>query len=151
MSQSLAAVYLHLIFSTKNRKPFLRNVPLRNELHAYLGGISKNLGCEPLIVGGIEDHVHLLCRFSRTLTISDWVKEIKRASSLWVKSKETSLDDFSWQAGYGAFSTSQSAVEQVRTYILKQEEHHQKHTFQDEFRAFLKQHQIEWDERYIWD
>jgi len=81
--QSLSAVYIHLVFSTKDHRPFLRDKPTRDALHAYLGGVSKQLDCPPLLIGGVEDHVHLLARFGRTITQAEWVKELKRVSNLW--------------------------------------------------------------------
>lgn len=150
MPQSLSAVYIHLVFSTKHRLPLLRDDSLRRDLHSFLGGASKTLGCPPILVGGVEDHVHLLARFGRTITQADWVKELKRVSNLWLKT-EGRISDFEWQGGYADFSVSQSNVEQVRRYIANQEEHHRKLSFQDEVRALLTKHQMEWDERYIWD
>ena len=150
MPQSLSAVYIHLVFSTKHRQPFLRDKSLREDLHAFLGGTSKTLECPPLIVGGVEDHVHLLARFGRTITQADWVKELKRVSNLWLK-EEGGIAGFAWQAGYSDFSVSQSKLEQVRRYIANQEKHHRKRSFQDEVRALLTRHRIEWDERYVWD
>ena len=150
MPQSLSAVYIHLVFSTKHRQPFLRDKSLREDLHAFLGGTSKTLECPPLIVGGVEDHVHLLARFGRTITQAEWVKELKRVSNLWLK-KEAGIADFEWQAGYSDFSVSQSNLERVKRYITNQERHHLKKSFQDEVRALLTKHHIEWDERYIWD
>ena len=85
MPQSLSAVYIHLVFSTKHRQPFLRDKHLREDLHAFLGGTSKTLECPTLLVGGVEDHVHLLSRFGRKITQADWVKELKRVSNLWLK------------------------------------------------------------------
>ena len=151
MPQSLSAVYIHLVFSTKDRKPFLRDRAKRDELHAYLGGISKTLECPTLIVGGVEDHVHLLARFARTITQAEWVKELKRISSLWLKEQGPAFDDFHWQNGYADFSVSQSNLDQVSEYIANQEIHHQKMSFQDELRQLLRKHEIEWDERYVWD
>lgn len=151
MSQSLSATYLHLIFSTKNRQRWFTDAALRTELHSYLGGISKNLDCLPIIVGGVDDHIHILARMGRCITQSDWVKEIKRVSNTWLKAKDAKMRDFSWQAGYGIFSVSASSVEVVTEYIRKQEEHHKKTTFQEEYRTFLKKHGIEWDEKYVWD
>jgi REP element-mobilizing transposase RayT len=150
MSQSLSAVYIHLVFSTKYRYPFLRDSGLRKDLHAYLGGSSKNLDCPPLLVGGVEDHVHLLARFGRTITQAEWVKELKRVSNLWLK-EEAGLRQFSWQSGYADFSVSQSNVDRVKTYIANQERHHRKITYQDEVRGLLTKHGMEWDERYVWD
>jgi len=151
MPQSLSAAYLHLVFSTKDRHPFLRDSTLLAETHAYLGGVSKQLDCPPIIIGGVDDHVHILARHARTITQADWVKELKRASSLWIKEREPSLRDFSWQSGYGIFSVSTSKLETVERYIATQEEHHKKTTFQDEYRVFLKRHSIPWDEKYVWD
>jgi REP element-mobilizing transposase RayT len=151
MPQSLSCVHVHLVFSTKNREPFLRQAKLRTEMHAYLGGVSKKLECPPVIVGGTEDHVHLLCRLARTLSQADWVKEIKRVSSIWIKEREPALAQFAWQGGYGAFSVSASAMDKTRDYISGQEEHHEKQTFQDEYRAFLRRHNLEWDERFVWE
>ena len=151
MPQSLSAVYLHLVFSTKDRRPFLRDKTVRDALHAYMGGISKTLECPPLIVDGVEDHVHLLCRFARTITQAEWVKELKRVSNGWLKEHGRNYADFEWQGGYADFSVSQSNLEQVKQYIASQEEHHRKTTFQDELRTLLRKHEIEFDERYAWD
>ena len=151
MPQSLSIVYIHLVFSTKNRRPFLRDRETREDLHSYLGGISKQLDCPPIIVGGVEDHVHLLTRFGRTITQAEWVKELKRISNLWLKQRGNQYMDFEWQGGYADFSVSQSNLEQVTQYIANQEEHHRKMSFQDEVRELLKRHQQEWDEKYIWE
>ena len=151
MPRSLAAVYVHLVFSTKDRRPLLRDKAVREALHAQLGGISKTLGCPPLRVGGVEDHVHLLARLGRTITQADWVKELKRVSDLWLQQQGADYADFQWQGGYADFSVSQSNLDQVIAYITHQEEHHHTMDFQDELRAFLRKHQIEWDERYVWD
>jgi len=151
MPQSLARILVHFVFSTKYRHPFLAEKNIRNEMHAYLGGVCKGLGCPVLIVGGVADHVHILSLLTRTLSVADVMGEIKRESSKWIKSKGGMLTKFAWQNGYGAFSVGQSEVERVRTYIAGQEEHHRKKTFQDEYRAFLKEHGLEYDERYVWD
>jgi REP element-mobilizing transposase RayT len=151
MPQSLAKILVHTMFSTKDRRPFLKDRALRDELHCYLGGILSNLGCQPLIVGGVEDHVHYLCALSRTCTVVDMVKEVKRGSSLWVKTKGSGLDQFSWQNGYGAFSIGASQIEPVGEYIAGQEEHHWRISFQDELRTLLRRYGIEFDERYVWD
>ena len=151
MPQSLSNVLVHIVFSTKERRAFLQNAELRDEMHHYLGGISKNLDCPPVRVGGTADHVHLLARQSRTITLADWIKELKRGSSLWIKEKDPLLEGFHWQAGYGAFSVSQSQSGRVDEYIAHQEEHHRTVPFEDEFRVLLKKHGIECDERYVWD
>ena len=149
MPQSLSAVYIHLVFSTKDRRPFLRDKPTRDALHSYLGGVNKQLDCPPILVGGVEDHVHLLARFGRTITQAEWVKELKRVSNLWLKERSRDYADFEWQGGYADFSVSQSNFEQMKQYITGQEEHHRKVGFQDELRALLRKHEIEWDEKYV--
>lgn len=151
MPQSLAKVVLHIVFSTKNRYPFLAEKNIRNQMHAYLGGTCKALNCFVLKVGGASDHVHVLCALSRNLAIAKLVGEIKRESSKWIKTKGTMLTKFAWQNGYGVFSVGQTDVERVSAYIGRQEEHHRKRTFQDEYRAFLEESSVEYDERYIWD
>jgi putative transposase len=151
MSQSHSAVFLHLIFSTKNREPFLRDPSLREEVHAYLGGISKKIDCQPIIVGGVADHVHLLARQGRGITQSDWVKEVKRVSSHWIKDRGPGMKNFAWQSGFGIFSVSPSKLDAVEQYIATQEEHHRTTPFQDEYRMFLRKHGVKWDERYVWD
>jgi REP element-mobilizing transposase RayT len=151
MAQSLAKILLHVVYSTKERRPFLKDPAFREELHRYLGGILTNLECQPLIVGGVEDHVHLLFAHSRTGTVADVVKELKRGSTVWLKAKTPALSGFAWQNGYGVFSIGQSQVEDVRTYIAGQEEHHRKISFQEEFRRLVQRYEIALNERYVWD
>ncbi|MEI7731288.1 MAG: IS200/IS605 family transposase [Verrucomicrobiota bacterium] len=151
MPQSLSAVYIHLVFSTKDHRPQLRDQEFRTNLHAYLGGIAKQLECAPIIVGGVEDHVHLLLRLGRTISQADLVKELKRVSHQWVKDMGGEYKDFAWQKGYGVFSVSQSNLETVTEYIERQEEHHRKLSFQDELRRLLTKHKLEWDEKHLWD
>ena len=151
MPQSLAKLLVHTVFSTKDRRPFLRDKNLRDEMHHYLGGILSHLGCQPIIVGGVEDHVHLLCALSRTCNASEMVKEVKRGSSLWIRERAASLHDFSWQNGYGIFSIGFSQIPVVKEYIATHEDHHRRQAFQDEFRKLLRRYEIEFDERYVWD
>ena len=151
MPQSLAKVLVHIVFSTKNRSPFLSDKNVREEMHAYLGGTCNNLDCPVLTVGGVADHVHILCALSRNLSIAKVVGDMKRGSSKWIKTKGRMLTKFAWQNGYGVFSVGQSEVERVRQYIVGQEDHHRKKTFQDEYRSFLKEYGVNYDERYIWD
>lgn len=150
MAQSLAKVYIHAIFSTEGRMPILGD-DWREELFNVLGGAANNLGCQSLIVGGVADHVHMLFQLSRTTTIADAIGKIKSASSAWVNQNRSLPGHFHWQAGYGAFSVSQSNLEAVREYIRRQVEHHLRQTFQDEFREWLRRYEIDWDERYVWD
>jgi len=151
MPQSLAQIYLHLVFSTKDRRPLLLDPDLRKEAHKFLGGTCKQLDCPVLRVGGVEDHVHILCRLGRTVAVADLIKELKRESSKWLKTKDLALSDFHWQNGYGAFSISPGHIDALTTYIDTQEEHHRKESFQDEFRRLLKKYGLAWDERYVWD
>ena len=150
MPQSLAKVYLHVIFSTKNRGPVLAE-EWRDELFRVLGGAANNLGCQSLIVGGVADHVHLLFQLGRTIAIADAVGKIKSTSSAWINQTRVGSIPFQWQGGYAAFSVSQSNLEAVREYVRHQAEHHKKVSFQDELREWLRRYGIEWDERYVWD
>jgi putative transposase len=150
MPQSLAKIYLHAIFSTKNREPCLLD-DWRDELFRVMGGTTNNLGCQSLIVGGTTDHVHMLFQLSRTITIADAIGNIKSTSSAWINQNHPPSTSFHWQGGYAVFSVSQSNVEAVREYIRRQLEHHAKESFQDELRQWLRRYEIEWDERYMWD
>ena len=150
MPQSLAQIYIHLIFSTKNREPVLGD-NIRANLHSYIAGIFRDLDSPALEINNEPEHAHILFALSRTHTLGDIVSQIKRGSSSWLKTQNNAYAKFHWQNGYGAFSVSQSNVEDVREYIRKQHIHHKKATFQDEFRTFLKRHKIEFDERYVWD
>ena len=151
MPQSLAQIYLHIVFSTTNRTPFLQDQQIREDTHKYLGGICNQQGCPVLIVGGVADHIHILCRLGRTISVSDLVKELKRDSSKWAKEQAAAMANFYWQNGYGAFSISPGHVESLRSYIANQEEHHRTESFQDEFRRLLTKYGLDWDERYVWD
>lgn len=151
MPQSLSVVFVHLVFSTRDRQPFLADPLVRAETHAWLGDASRRLGCRPVIVGGVEDHVHMLARLGRTISPADWVKELKRTSSLWIKKRVPIATGFAWQAGYGVFSVSASGLDEVRDYIAGQAEHHKERGFQDEFRTLLEAHGESWDESYVWE
>ena len=124
---------------------------VRPSLHAYLATVARNAGCECYRVGGVADHVHVALRFSRTLTLTDLVEELKTASSKWLKTQSPALGAFAWQLGYGAFSVGASGLQALRAYVDNQEEHRRTRTFQDEYRGFLAKHGIEFDERHIWD
>ena len=150
MPQSLDRVVLHIVFSTKRRYPFLTDPEIRNEMHAYLGGTCNELDCQSITVGGVADHVHILCFLSRTVTIAQLVGDLKRSSSKWIKGKGGMLRKFAWQNGYGAFSVRHSELDWVRAYIASQAAHHSKTNFQDEYRAFLEENEIEFDEQYVW-
>ena len=149
MAQSLSKVYIHMIFSTKNREPAIGS-ECRSKLWAYLAGGLEALGCHPLKVGGVAEHMHALVELGRTITIGQLIGGIKVESSKWMK-RDQGVANFSWQGGYGAFSVSASQREEVAQYIGNQAAHHAKQSFQDEFRAFLKRYDVDYDERYLWD
>jgi putative transposase len=148
MPQSLSLVALHVIFSTKDRQASIDS-SVRPELHGYLAGAARKLGCECYRAGGVADHIHLAIRLSRTITIADLIQDLKTSSSKWLKLQTPGLSNFSWQRGYGCFSVGPPDVKALCEYIDKQETHHRKQTFQDEFRMFLKKHGVEYDEAYF--
>ena len=141
-------VGVHLIFSTKNRQPWIAP-EIRGELHQFLGGILNAQESPVLRVGGTADHVHLFFRMGRKIAFCDLVEEVKKSSSKWMKGKGCA--DFYWQNGYGAFGPGETISEALIQYIDRQEEHHRRRGFQDEFRAFLRKHGVDYDERYVWD
>jgi REP element-mobilizing transposase RayT len=149
--QSLVQIYVHIVFSTKNRQPFFQDRAFRERIHAYLKGTCENQGSPSLRVGGTDDHVHILCRLSKTLDVATLTRELKRESSKWIKEENARLADFYWQHGYGAFSVSPSHVPDLIEYIINQEEHHRRESFQDEFRRLCKKYGVAIDERYVWD
>lgn len=151
MPQSLVQIYVHIVFSTKDRMPFLKDTVFRGRVQAYLAGICNKQDCPAIIVGGVADHVHLLCRLGKQIDISSLIREIKRDSSSWVKEEEPTLIAFYWQSGYGAFSVSPSHVDALKNYIRDQEEHHKTESFQDEFRRLCAKYGVPVDERYVWD
>ena len=152
MPQSLAQIYVHLVFSTKERKPWLRDDGVRDQLYAYMATILRdNVDSPALIINGVEDHVHALVRLSRKFPVMKVIQESKVETSKWAKRQASVASDFAWQAGYGAFSVSASALEQVKKYLQKQQEPHRRMSFQDEFRELCRRHGLELDERYAWD
>ena len=150
MGQSLNKIYVHLVFSTKHRKHLITDL-IKGELFSYLGGICKNLECNPIQVGGHHDHIHILCLLSKKVALMKLMEEVKSHSSKWIKTKGDEFEDFYWQNGYGAFSVNPTELEIVKNYILNQEEHHKRKTFQEEFLAFLKKYNVEYDDKYVWD
>lgn len=151
MPQSLAQVYIHLVFSTKDRRPFLRDETFRNDVHAYLGGICGEQKSPALMVGGAEDHVHILVSMGREISISELVRELKRASTMWIQNEKPDHADFLWQSGYGAFSVSPAHREKVTEYIRNQMEHHKEQDFQTEYRRILAKYGVEFKEQYVWE
>lgn len=137
------------MFSIKYREPLIFP-PYEDQLHAYLGGICKSLDCPPIKIGGYTDHIHILCMLSKKIALMKLVEEVKSHSSKWIKTLDSSLNNFYWQDGYGAFSVNPYEVDRLINYIANQHQHHNKKTFQDEYRGILKKHAIEYDERYVW-
>jgi putative transposase len=151
MPQSLARIWLHIVFSTKERRAYLQNDELRDEMFRMLGHHAKEAGCPPAQVGGWIDHVHVLCGLSRTMTIAELAEVLKRETSKWIKQRASDLSMFHWQNGYGAFSVSQSNVDQVIEYIDRQPNHHGHMSFQEEFRALCAKHNLQIDEQHVWN
>jgi len=151
MAQSLAQIYVHIVFSTKDRKPWLRDDGVRDQLYAYMATILRdNVDSPALIINGVEDHVHALVRLSRKFPVMKVIQESKVETSKWSKQQASVASDFAWQAGYGAFSVSASVLEEVKKYLQKQQDHHRRMSFQDEFRELCRRHGLELDERYAW-
>jgi len=150
MSQSLARILVHAIFSTKDRFAFFRSSDIRRRAHGYLAKVFNECDSPALEVGGWHDHVHILCSLGRNHAIADVIAAAKRSSSVWLKSEGMLLGKFQWQVGYGAFSVSPSQADKVKEYILRQEDHHRVRTFQQEYLDFLKEYNVPYDERYLW-
>jgi putative transposase len=147
MCQSLSSIYLHAVFSTKGRLPLLVDPGLRRDLHAYVAAVSTKLDCPAIQVGGWHDHVHLLVRLGKQITVADWMREVKRVSSALMKERD---QRFNWQSGYGLFSIHAKEIPSVTGYIRNQEAHHRQVSFQDELRSLMAEHGVEWDEDFIW-
>lgn len=150
MPQSLAQILVHLVFSTKNREALLAD-DIRDELHAYIGGIVENQKGTLLKAGSVADHIHLLIAMPRTCAPADLVQEIKTGSSKWLKTKGSQYANFHWQGGYGIFSISPSHRPALENYIRNQAAHHRRVIFQEEYRHLLQKYTIQYDERYVWD
>lgn len=148
MPQSLSKVYLHCVFSTKNRIPLITN-EIRPDLHAYIIGILSNIGSYVNEIYANPEHIHILCSLPRTITIADLISTIKTSSSKWLKKK--GIKKFSWQDGYGSFSVSASKIQVVERYLLNQNQHHKSISFKDELRRFFREYDIDYDEKYVWD
>ena len=150
MAQSLSKILLHIIFSTKNRSDLILD-ELEEELHAYLAASIRSNGSNAYRIGGTQNHIHIACTLSRTITVSKLIETIKTSSSKWMKKKDKRCNDFSWQAGYAIFSLGQSQLSTLLKYIERQKEHHRKKTFKEELLEFMKNYGVDYDERYLWD
>ena len=149
MAQTLVSLLVHVIFSTKNRELFI-SPSIEPELFAYMGGILKNQNSRLLDAGGTADHVHLLISQSKNVSLSSLMKDLKKDSSFWIKTKGRQFDNFHWQDGYGAFSIGHSQTVALKKYISQQKEHHRKRTFQEELMAFFDEYGMEYDVQYLW-
>ena len=150
MEQSIVKNYVHIVFSTKKREPVI-NVLDEKDLHSYIGDICKVLDCPPVKIGGCPDHIHVLCMLSQNISLNKLVSELKCLSAKWMQARDSSFSKFCWQEGYGAFSVNPTEVDIVVSYIANQKEHHVKRTYKDEYRIFLKQYKIEYNEGFVWD
>jgi len=150
MAQTLVSLYVHVIFSTKNRAGLI-TPEIEPDLFGYIGGILNNNKSKLLAANGTSDHVHLLISLSKNLGLSELVGDIKRDSSVWIKKQDSQFRAFHWQDGYGAFSIGHSQIKTVKDYIARQKIKHAKIDFKNEFRAVLRKYEIEYDERYVWD
>ena len=149
MANTFTSLHYHVVFSTRNREPWIKPL-IEQRIWAFLGGIARENKMKAITIGGVEDHLHLLLAIPPTLTISKALQLLKGGSSAWIKQTFPAMRRFGWQDGYGAFTVSKSQIPQVTDYIQVQRKHHRKKTFQEEFKALLKKHDIEYDERYLW-
>jgi REP element-mobilizing transposase RayT len=150
MPQSLSKVYAHIIFSTKHRNNMIDN-HIESDLYNYLGGICRDLECNPIQIGGHKNHVHILCLLSRKVAQMKLIREIKQGSSKWIKTMGSEYANFYWQDGYGIFSVSPTNVDRLIDYIQNQHIHHQQQSFKEEFILFLKKYGVDYDKRYLWE
>ena len=150
MPQSLSKVYVHITFGTKNRENTIDD-SIQERLFDYIGGTCKGMDCKPVKIGGHYDHIHILCLLSRTVAQTQLLENIKKESSKWIKTIGDKYINFYWQNGYGIFSVNPSEIDIITEYINNQKEHHKKKTFKDEYLAFLKKYDVEYDEKYLWD
>jgi len=146
MAQTFSRLLVHVVFSTKDRTASLK-ADIRTDLFAYMGGIIRSFGGNPVTINGVADHVHLLFSIPATMAMAESMRIIKAKSSKWIRTRNRS---FAWQPGYAGFSVSQSSVPQVTKYISNQEEHHKRVQFEDEYVSLLKKHEMEYDDRYVW-
>ncbi len=149
MPQSFGSLHCHIVFSTKERQPFIAP-EIQSRLFEYIGGILRNQNSPLIAAGGMPDHVHLLVSLARTTSVAEITRVVKANSSGWMR-EEVAKKEFQWQNGYGAFNVSYSNLGQVKNYLAGQAEHHRERDFKEEFRELLRRHDLEWDERYVWD
>ena len=148
MAQSLCKLYLHIVFHIKSSSPLIADEHIER-MHEYIGQLVNTTGCQVIRVGGINDHVHIVCLLSKSESVAHLVEEVKRNSSRWIKTIAPNYKHFAWQGGYAAFSVSQSVVDKTVEYVRNQREHHKKQSFRDEYLAFLKLYNVDYDEQYV--
>jgi len=150
MAQSLSNVLVHAVFSTRERRLLITS-ELEMRLQKYISTVCDDLGCPAIYMGGMPDHIHILVKLGRTISISDFISKIKANSSRWVKSVDPLHHSFEWQRGYGAFSVSESSRQKVIDYVANQKEHHKQVSFQEEFLLLLRRYNVPFNEKYLWD
>ena len=150
MAQSLSKLYVHLIFHIKYTSVKIREAD-EQRLYSYMGSVIKTNNSIPIVIDGVEDHVHILCAMSKNIALAKLLEEIKRHSSRWIKDIDNYYKTFAWQGGYGGFSVSPSLHDRTKRYIENQKKHHKKVTFQEEYLMFLNEYGIEYDEKYLWN
>lgn len=150
MGHTYTQLLYHIVYSTKERRPWLR-AEIQQRLREYLGGAIRDEGGVAILVGGVEDHIHIFARLPQSKSLSDIVRNIKANSSGWIHREFPDLADFAWQRGFSAFTVSHSQGDRVKEYVAHQEDHHRRQSFQDELRELLSKHGIEYDEEYLWD
>lgn len=150
MAQSLSKIFMHIVFHIKYNSVEIRECD-KERLYAYIGSVIKSNESIPIIINGTHNHIHILCVMSKNISLAKLVEEIKRHSSRWIKTLDDYYKTFAWQGGYGGFSVSATVHDRTKRYIENQEQHHQKLNFKDEYRMFLSEYKIEFDERYVWD
>jgi len=150
MGHSLCLVTVHIVFSTKDRTPWLTK-EVQPRVWGYLSSVLYNMGCRDITIGGIEDHIHAMCNLGKQCAAAALMQELKGDSSKWIKTIDKKLQKFSWQVGYGMFSVNPNDRESLRLYIQTQEEHHKTETFKEEYVRLLREHNVPFDEEYLWD
>ena len=150
MAQSLSKLFVHIIFHIKTTSVKIREED-KSDLYAYIGAIIKSNDSMPILINGTDDHIHILCVMSKNIALAKLVEEVKGNSSRWIKTyAPCCYESFAWQGGYGGFSVSSSVHNKTKKYIEQQEAHHKKMTFLEEYKMFLEEYRIEYNEKYLW-
>lgn len=150
MARTYTKLFYHIVFSTKNREPFISQA-IENDLHKYIAGILRNIDGTSLEINGMPDHLHILTILPPKIAISDALRTIKSNSSKWLHETDSEFAAFGWQDGFSAFTVSKSQVDPVRQYIRDQKSHHRERGYQTELIGLLQKHGIDYDEQYLWD